>query len=107
MIGSNDKQISQTTAPMKETGVDRLCWDTCSYICPQTWLNEARANIGLSLTMGFLNENDSLAYFAILEELSSGLYFTVGFFNTLSLFSLLVGFFRGARKHIPCNTLMF
>ena len=67
----------------------------CSYVCPQTWLNEARTNIGMSLTMGFLNENDSLAYFEILGELSPGLYFTVGFFMTLSFLSLSVGFFRG------------
>ena len=45
--------------------VDRLCGDTCSYVCPQTWLEEARTNIGLSPTMGFLNENESLACFAI------------------------------------------
>ena len=32
------------------------------------WLNEARTNIGLSPTMGFLNENNSLAYFAILRD---------------------------------------
>ena len=47
--------------------------------CPQTWLNEARTNMGLSLTMDFLKENDRLAYFKILGELSSGLSFTVGF----------------------------
>ena len=23
----------------KESRVDRLCGDTCSYVCPQTWLN--------------------------------------------------------------------
>ena len=74
--------------------VDRLCGGTCSYVCPQTWLNEARANIGLSPTMGFLNENDSLAYFEILGELSSGLSFTVGLFMTLSFLLLLAGFFR-------------
>ena len=45
--------------------------------------------------MGFLTENDSSAYFAILGELPSGLSFTVGFFKTLSFLSLLVGFFRG------------
>ena len=45
--------------------------------------------------MGFFNENDSLAYFVVLGELSSGLSFTVGFFKTLSLLSLSVGFFRG------------
>ena len=49
---------------------------------PQTWLNEARTNKGLSPTMGFLNENYSLAYFPILGELSSGLSLTVGFFKT-------------------------
>ena len=49
--------------------VDRLCGDICSYVCPQTWLNDARTNIGLSPTMSFLNENDSLAYFVILREL--------------------------------------
>ena len=67
------------------------------FLClSQTWLNEARLNnIGLSPTMGFLNENDSLAYVAILGELSSGLSFTVGFFKTLIFLSLLVGFFRG------------
>ena len=45
--------------------------------------------------MSFLNENDSLAYHAILRELSSGLSFTVGFFRILSFLSLLVRFFRG------------
>ena len=71
---------------------NRLCGETC--LSPDL-LNEARTNIGLSPTMGFLNENDSLAYFAILGELSSGLSFTVGFLKTLSFLSLLVGFFRG------------
>ena len=56
--------------------------NSCSYVSPQTWLNKARTNIGLSPTMGFLNENDSLAYFAILGELSSGPSFIVGFFKT-------------------------
>ena len=55
--------------------MDRLCGDTCSYVCPQTWLIEARTNIGLSPTMGFFNENNSLACFVILGELSSGLSF--------------------------------
>ena len=69
--------------------------DTCSYDCSQTWLNEARTNIGLSPTMGFSNENDSLAYFEILKKLSSGLsFYTVGFFMTLSFLLLLVGFLR-------------
>ena len=81
--------------------------DTCSCACPQTWLNETRTNIGLSPTMGVLNENDSLAYFAILGKLSSGLSFTVGFFETLSFLLLLFGFFQGARKDIPHKNLMF
>ena len=67
--------------PFSLARVDRLCRDTCSYVCPQTWLNETRTNIGLSPTIGFLNEDDSSAYFEILE-LSSGLSFTVGFFMT-------------------------
>ena len=37
---------------------------TCSHVCPQSLLNEARTNIGLSPTMGFLNEDSNLAYFA-------------------------------------------
>ena len=63
--------------------------------CPQTWLNEARTNIDMYPTIGFFNENDGLAYFAILGDLSSGLSFTVGFFKTSDFLSLLVGFFRG------------
>ena len=45
-------------------------------VCPQTWLNEARTSIGLSPTLGFLNETDTygLIYFEILRELSSGLF---------------------------------
>ena len=49
------------------------------------WLNEAKTNIGISTTMRFLRENDSLAYLAILGELSSCLPVTVGFFETLTL----------------------
>ena len=49
--------------------------------------------------MGFLNENEGLACFAILEELSSGLSFTVGFFKTLTFLSLLVGFSGGKEGH--------
>ena len=68
--------------------MDRSCGDTCSYVCPQTWLNESRTNIGLSPTMGFCNENDSLAYLAILGDLSSGLSFTVHvLFQDLKVFS--------------------
>ena len=54
--------------------------------------------------MDFLNENDGLAYFAILGELSSGLSFTVGFFKILNFLSLLVGFLG---NDIPRQTLMF
>ena len=68
--------------------MERLCKDTCPYAYPQNSLNEARTNIGLSPTMGFLNENESLAYFAIFGELSSCLSFTVNFFKTLSFLSL-------------------
>ena len=77
-----------------KSSVDRLGGDTCSHVCPHIWFNEARTNIGLSPIMRFLNENDSLAYFAILVELSSGLSFIVGLFKTLNFPSLLVGFFR-------------
>ena len=70
-------------------------------------VNQASTNIGLSPTMDFLNENYSLAYFAILRELSSGLSFTVSFLKTLNFLSLLVGFSREARKDIPPNTLIF
>ena len=48
-------------------------------------VNETRTSIGQSLTMSFLNEYDSLAYFAILGELWSCMSFTVLFFKTLSL----------------------
>ena len=75
--------------------VNRVCGDTCSYVCPQTWLNEARINTGLSPTIDFLDENDSLAYFEILGELPAGLSFTVEFFMTLSFLLLTGGFFGG------------
>ena len=55
--------------------------------------------------MGFLKENNSQAYFAILGELSSGLSFTMGFFKTKC--SLISWPFQGARKDILRNTLMF
>ena len=79
--------------------MDRLCGDTCSYVCPQTWLNEAKTNIGMSPTMGFLNENVSLAYFAILGELSSGLPFIVGFFKTYVFSHHKLGFSGGKEGH--------
>ena len=51
------------------------------FLCfSQDWLNEARTNLGLSPTVDILNENDSLAYFAIFGELSSGPSFTMGLF---------------------------
>ena len=57
--------------------------------------------------MGFLNEKDSLAYFAILGELSSRLSFTVGFFKALSFSFIISWLLQGARRDIPRNTLMF
>ena len=65
----------------------RYAGDTRSYVCPQTWLNEARINIGLSPTVGFLNENDCLAYFAILENCRQ-VCLTVDFFKTKFSLSL-------------------
>ena len=85
--------------------MDRLCGDICSNVCPQTWLNGARTNIGLSPTLSSLNENDSLAYFAILGELSLGMSFTVGFFKTLS-FLIISWLFQGGSKDMPRNILM-
>ena len=89
--------------------VDRLCWETCSYFCPQTWLDEieGRTNIDLSPAMGFLNENDSLTYFAILGELLSGLSFTVGFFQDLKFYLIISWLLQGAKKDMPHNILMF
>ena len=67
----------------------------------------ARTNICLFPTMGFLNVNDSVAYFAILGELSSGLSFIVGFFKTFT-FSLIISWlFQDARKDIARNILKF
>ena len=86
---SSSCQLKLTVRVLKSyPRVNRLCGDTYSYVCPQTWLNEARTNIGLFTTMFVLNENDSLAYFAYLGELSSGLSYTMGFFKTLSFHSL-------------------
>ena len=78
------------------------------FLClSQTWLNDVKTNIGLSPTIGFLNENDSLAYFESWQEWSSCLSFTVGFLKTFK-FSLIISWlFQGARKDIPRNTLMF
>ena len=58
--------------------------DTCSYVCSQTWLDEAKTNISLSPTISFFNKNDNLAYFEIYGELSSGLSFI---FSSLLVFS--------------------
>ena len=81
--------------------------DTYSYVCPQTWLNEAKTKIGLSSIMGFLSENNSLPYFAVLGELLSGLSFTVFLFKTFKFSLIMSWLFQEARKHIPRNTLMF
>ena len=62
---------------------------------PRLGLNGNR-NVGLSPTLSSLNENDSLAYFAILGELSLGLSFTVGFFKTLS-FLIISWLFSGGK----------
>ena len=86
--------------------MNRLSRDTCSYVCPQTWLNKARSHIGLSSTMGFSNENDGQAYLAILRELPSGLCFTVGLFQDFKLSLLFTWLFQGAREGIVVNTPM-
>ena len=52
-------------------------------------------------TISFLNENDSLAYFATAGELSPGLSFTVGFFKTLS-FLIIIWLFQVAKKDQRC-----
>ena len=67
------------------------------YVFPclsQTWLNEAEATIGLSPIMGLLNENESLVYFAVLGELSSGLSLTVGS-SRLAWFSIIISWGPG------------
>ena len=82
----------------------RLCRNTCSYVCPQTWFNEARTNIDLSPTMDFLNENDSLAYFAILRELSSGLS---GLFQNLKFPFIISWLFQGQGRIYLATPLCF
>ena len=47
--------LTKGTASTELPRVDRLCRDICSYVCPQTWLTEARLSKGLSPTIGFLN----------------------------------------------------
>ena len=69
--------------------------------------NKARTNMGLSPTMGFLNENDNLAYFAILGNCRQVCLLLWAFFKTSSFLSLIVGFFQGAKKDMPRNTLIF
>ena len=50
--------------------------------------------------MDFSNENDSLAYFSILGELSSSLsLITVGFIKTFGFLSSSVGLFREPERH--------
>ena len=58
---------------MYTSRADRLRGDTCTHVCPQTWLNWARTDICLSQTMGFFHKNYTLAYFASFWESSSGL----------------------------------
>ena len=48
--------------------VDRSRGNTCSYVCPQTWLKQAQTNIALSQTIGFLNENITWAFLCILDN---------------------------------------
>ena len=68
----------------------------------QGWIGYAGTHVPMFVPWVFLNENDSLAYFAILEELSSGLSVTMGFSKLLRFLSLLVGFFRGqGRTYLP------
>ena len=87
--------------------VDRLCGDTCSYVCHQTWLNESRTNIGLSPTMGFLNENDCLELFCNFGKIVVRSVFCCGLFEDLK-FSLSISWlFQGSKKDIPCSTLLF
>ena len=87
--------------------MDRLRRYTCSYVGSQTWLNDARTNIGLSQTMGFLNENDSLAYFANFGRIFVRSVINCGLFQDIK-FSLIISFlFQGSRKEKPRNTLIF
>ena len=59
--------------------VDRLCGDTCPYVCPQ-----AQTNIALSQTMGFLNENMTW-FFVYFGQLLPGLSLIVGFFKNFGI----------------------
>ena len=70
-----------------------------TYVFPQTELNQARTNIGLSLSNygGLFHENITLAYFVFLEELSSGLFSVIGLFGHSDL-SLSAGFSNGKRR---------
>ena len=78
------------------------------FIClSQTWLNEARTYIGLSPTMGFSNENDSLAYFAILGRIVVRSVFNCRLFQNCWFSLVISGLFQGARKDMPRNILMF
>ena len=57
--------------------------------------------------MDFLNENNSLAYFEILGELSSCLSFIVGFSKSFK-FSLIISWLcQRARADLLGNTLIF
>ena len=78
---------------------------TCTVV-----FNESRTNIGLSPTMGFLNENDSLAYFCNLGRLVVRSVFycgLAGFFKTLKFSLIISSLFQKATKDIPRYTIMF
>ena len=57
-------------------------------LVPRLGLIKAGHTLGLSPAMGFLNENDSFAYFANFEGV-------VGIFKTFDFLSILVGFLEG------------
>ena len=76
--------------------MDRSSGDKCSYVCPQTWLNQARRNITLSPTMGF---------FMFLNENEFGLFCNFGIIVVRSVFYRRL--FQGRKKDIPGKALMF
>ena len=66
------------------------------FLClSQTWLNKVRTNIGLSPTICFLNENDSLAFLKVGKNCHHVYLLLWAFLRLLSSLSLLAGFFRG------------
>ena len=74
-----------------------LCRDTCPYFGPQTWLNEARTNIGLSPTMFFFLMKMTVWLISNFGRTVVRSVFYYGLFKTLSFLSLSVGFLRGKR----------